>query len=73
MKEFEQVYDEQFTVRYGFFRAYVKQVIYLYPDRGIIHDSFARVGYKDSGHEYLLAFSCKCRELLPLLPPEETR
>ena len=28
---FEQVYDERFAKRYGFFRPYVKQVIYRYP------------------------------------------
>ncbi len=27
----EQVYDERFTKQYGFFRPYVKQVIYRYP------------------------------------------
>jgi len=29
-EKFEQVYDERFTTRYGFFRAYVKRVIYRY-------------------------------------------
>jgi len=27
----EQVYDERFEKQYGFFRPYVKQVIYRYP------------------------------------------
>ena len=33
-EEFEQVYDERFTTKYGFFRAYVKQVISRYLDCG---------------------------------------
>jgi len=28
----EQVYDERFATRYGFFRLYVKQVIYRFLD-----------------------------------------
>ena len=62
---FEQVYDERFTVKYGFFRAYVKRVIYRYLDCGILHNGFARVKCKDCGHEYLLAFSCKRRHFCP--------
>jgi hypothetical protein len=38
---FEQVYDGRFTTKYGFFRAYVKQVIYRYLDCGILHNGFA--------------------------------
>ena len=64
-EEFEQVYDERFTTKYGFFRAYVKQVIYRYLDCGILHNGFARVKCKDCGHEYLLAFSCKRRHFCP--------
>jgi hypothetical protein len=33
---FEQVYDDRFTTKYGFFRAYVKHVIYRYLDCGIL-------------------------------------
>jgi hypothetical protein len=28
---FEQVYDEHFSKQYGFFRPYVRKVIYRYP------------------------------------------
>jgi hypothetical protein len=48
-----------FAKQYGFFRFYVKMVIYRYLDCGILHNGFARVRRKDCGHEYLLAFSCK--------------
>ena len=61
----EQVYDERFSRQYGFFRSYVRQVIYRYLDCGILHNGFARVRCKDCGHEYLLAFSCKRRHFCP--------
>jgi len=62
---FEQVYDDRFAKQYGFFRSYVKMVIYRYLDCGILHNGFARVRCKDCGHEYLLAFSCKRRHFCP--------
>jgi len=57
--EFEQVYDERFTTKYGFFRAYVKQVIYRYLDCGILHNGFAPFRSKR-------CFSAKIR--LPAIP-----
>lgn len=62
---FEHVYDERFSRKYGFFRPYVKDVIYRYLDCGILHNGFARVKCTDCGHEYLLAFSCKRRHFCP--------
>ena len=53
----EQVYDERFAKQYGFFRPYVRQVIYRYLDCGILHNGFARVRCGDCGHEYLLALT----------------
>jgi hypothetical protein len=50
----EQVYDERFAKQYGFFRPYVRKVIYRYLDCGILHNGFARVKCKDCKHEYLL-------------------
>jgi len=61
----EQVYDERFAKQYGFFRPYVRQVIYRFLDCGILHNGFARVRCGDCGHEYLLAFSCKRRHFCP--------
>lgn len=61
----EQVYDERFATRYGFFRPYVRQVIYRFLDCGILHNGFARVTCAECGHEYLLAFSCKRRHFCP--------
>jgi hypothetical protein len=64
-EKFEQVYEGRFERQYGFFRPYVRQVIYRYLDCGILHNGFARVRCKDCGHEYLLAFSCKRRHFCP--------
>ena len=64
-ESFEQAYEERFERRYGFFRPYVRQVIYRYLDCGILHNGFARVRCEDCGHEYLLAFSCKRRHFCP--------
>ena len=52
----EQVHDERFAKKYGFFRPYVKRVIYRYLDCGILHNGFARVKCGECGHEYLLPF-----------------
>ena len=62
---FEQVYEERFERRYGFFRPYIKQVIYRYLDCRVLHNGFARVRCDHCGHEYLLAFSCKRRHFCP--------
>ena len=61
----EQVYDDRFSKKYGFFRSYIKQVIYRYLDCGILHNGFARVKCEECGHEFLLAFSCKRRHFCP--------
>ncbi len=61
----DQVYDERCAKQYGFFRPYVKQVIYRYLDCGILHNGFARVKCGECCHEYLLAFSCKRRLFCP--------
>ena len=62
---FEQVYEDRFARQYGFFRPYVKQVIYWYLDCGDLHNGFARVKCRDCCHEYLLAFSRKRRHFCP--------
>ena len=65
----EQVYDEWFAKQYGYFRPYLRNVIYRYLDCGILHNGFARVRCGDCGHEYLLAFSCKRRHFCPSCHP----
>ena len=60
-----QVYDDNFSRDYGFWRPYVEKVIHRYLDCGDLSHGFARVRCKDCGHEYLLAFSCKRRHFCP--------
>jgi len=62
---FERVYDERFSRQYGFFRPFVKDVMYRYLDCGDLHRGFARIRCPDCGHEQLLAFSCKRRHFCP--------
>ena len=64
-ERFEQVYEERFDKRDGFFRPYVMRVIYRYLDCGILRNGFARVRCKECNYEYLLAFSCKRRHFCP--------
>jgi len=64
-EELEQVWDDMYKTRYGYWRTYVMTVIYKYLDCGDLHFGFARVRCEDCGHEYLLAFSCKRRQFCP--------
>jgi hypothetical protein len=64
-EDFEQVYEERFERAYGFYRPYLRSVIYRYLDCGILRNGFARVRCGECGHEYLLAFSCERRHFCP--------
>jgi hypothetical protein len=48
-----------------------EKVIYSYLDRGISHNTFARIICKDCGHEYLLAFSWKRAIFAPYVITQE--
>ena len=48
---FPLVFDERFEWQYGFFRSYVKQVIYRYLDCGVLKNGFARVQCEECGHD----------------------
>ena len=69
---FETLYDEvrgqweeRFERRYGFWRGFVDDQVRRYLDCGLFENGFARVRCPDCHAEYLLAFSCKTRELCP--------
>ncbi|MCJ7541527.1 MAG: transposase zinc-binding domain-containing protein [Desulfobacterales bacterium] len=64
-EQLEGLWDDRYADRYGFWRPYVKEVIFRYLDCGDLHFGFARVKCKDCGHEYLLPFSCKRRHFCP--------
>ena len=65
---FEEVrgqWEERFERRYGFWRGFVDEQVGRYLDRRLFENGFARVRCPDCHAEYLLAFSCKTRELCP--------
>ncbi len=58
-------WEERFEGRYGFWRGFVNEQVRRYLDCGLFENGFARVRCPDCHDEYLLAFSCKTRELCP--------
>ena len=58
-------WEERFERRYGFWRGFVDEQVRRYLDCGLFENGFARVTCPDCHAEYLLAFSCKTRELCP--------
>jgi hypothetical protein len=62
---FTTVYDERFAHRWGPWRRVVPAVVEKFLACGILEHGFARVRCGGCRHEYLLAFSCKCRYFCP--------
>jgi len=65
---FEEVrgqWEDRFERQYGFWRGFVDEQVLRYLDCGLFENGFARVRCPDCAEEYLLAFSCKTRELCP--------
>jgi len=65
---FEEVrgqWEERFERRFGFWRGFVDEQVGRYLDCGLYENGFARIRCPDCAEEYLLAFSCKTRELCP--------
>ena len=62
---FATVYDERFAPRWGPWRRVVPAVVEKFLACGILEHGFARVRCGGCRHEYLLAFSCKCRYFCP--------
>jgi len=58
-------WEECFERRYGFWRGFVDEQVLRYLDCGLFENGFARILCPDCAEEYLLAFSCKTRELCP--------
>ncbi len=59
------VWEERFEQRYGFWRAFVDDVVNAYLDCGRFESGFARVKCSDCGHEFLVATSCQMRGFCP--------
>ena len=58
-------WEERFERRCGFWRGFVDEQVRRYLDCGLFENGFARIRCPDCAEEYLLAFSCKTRELCP--------
>jgi hypothetical protein len=58
-------WEERFEGRYGYWRGFVDEQVRRYLDCGLYENGFARIRCPDCRAEYLLAFSCKTRELCP--------
>lgn len=63
--EVKGLWEERFERRYGFWRGMVDEQVRRYLDCGIFENGFARIHCPDCHAEYLLAFSCKTRDLCP--------
>ena len=53
------------TYRYWYWRGFVGEQVRRYLDCGLFENGFARIRCPDCTEEFLLAFSCKTRELCP--------
>jgi len=49
-EELEQMWDDVYASRYGFWRTYIMTVIYKYLNCGDLHSGFARVRCEECGH-----------------------
>ncbi|NLY03093.1 MAG: hypothetical protein GXY83_44145 [Rhodopirellula sp.] len=58
---FEQVYDERYQCKYGFWRSVVDHSVRAFLKCGDLQQGFARVRCGDCGHEMFVAYSCKQR------------
>jgi hypothetical protein len=63
--EVKGLWEERFEGRYGFWRGFVDEQVRRYLDCGLFENAFARIQCADCHEKYLLAFSCKTRELCP--------
>ena len=62
---FQQVYDERYEAKYGFWRPVIDRSVTAFLKCGDLHEGFARVRCPDCQHEMFVAFSCKQRCTCP--------
>ena len=62
---FQQVYDERYQAKYGFWRPVIDRSVTAFLKCGDLHEGFARVRCPDCQHEMFVAFSCKHRCTCP--------
>ena len=58
-------WEERFKGRYGFWPGLVDEQVRRHLDCGLFEHGFARIHCPECYAEYLLAFSCKTRDLCP--------
>ena len=58
---FEDMYDEKFEKRFGFFRAVIGESVRAFLKCGDLKQGFARIRCPNCGNEQILSFSCKKR------------
>jgi hypothetical protein len=63
--QFAEIYPEAYQPRYGILRSIIPEVVHKFLDCGNLERGFARIRCDHCRHEYLLAFSCKCRWFCP--------
>ncbi|MHC4885443.1 MAG: transposase zinc-binding domain-containing protein, partial [Planctomycetota bacterium] len=63
--EFERVYDERYTEKYGYWRPAIRKSVEAYLKCGDLHEGFARVRCPQCKHEMFVAYSCKQRCACP--------
>ncbi len=64
-EEFERSYSEQFEEQYGYLRTEVMKAIYSFLECGIPENGMARVRCDECGHDFFVAYSCRCRVVCP--------
>jgi ribosomal protein S27E len=64
-RSFQQLYDERFAAKYGFWRPIIERSVAAFLRCGDLHDGFARVRCPGCRHEMFVAFSCKQRCACP--------
>ena len=58
---FEDMYDEKFEKRFGFFRAVIGESVRAFLKCGDLKQGFARIRCPNCGNEQILSYSCKKR------------
>src|SRR3989304_6840910 len=64
-EEFERSYPDQFEDKYGYLRTEVMKALYSFLDCGIPENGMARVRCDECGHDFFVAYSCRCRVVCP--------
>jgi hypothetical protein len=64
-EEFEKQYPDLFEEQYGYFRTETRKAIYAFLDCGIPENGMARIRCEKCGHDFFVAFSCRCRIICP--------